>query len=112
MSTDYLIALSCFQYQFLFLPLICNQKLTVGGTAEKIVSAFHLVVSEHSTEDEEMSKCKSAVHHVRKMEKDVDVALAKGNLVLYWNAKLRYLHGLLVISTMNFVHLNICKKGR
>lgn len=76
------------------------------------MSAFHLVVSEHSTEDEEMSKCKSAVHHVRKMEKDVDVALAKGNLVLYWNAKLRYLHGLLVISTMNFVHLNICKKGR
>ncbi|XP_015071752.1 regulation of nuclear pre-mRNA domain-containing protein 1B-like [Solanum pennellii] len=52
-------------------------KLTVGGTAEKIVSALHLVVSEHSTEDEEMSKCKSAVHHVRKMEKDVDMALAR-----------------------------------
>ncbi|XP_059308060.1 uncharacterized protein LOC132059455 [Lycium ferocissimum] len=52
-------------------------KLTVGGTAEKIVSAFHSVISEHSTEDEEMSKCKSSVHHVRKMEKDVDMALAK-----------------------------------
>lgn len=52
-------------------------KLTVGGTAEKIVSAFHLVVSEHSTEDEEMSKCKSSVQHVRKMEKDVDMALAQ-----------------------------------
>ncbi|CAN4106492.1 unnamed protein product [Withania somnifera] len=64
-------------YYFLFLPLLYNQKLTVGGTAEKIVSAFHLVVSEHSTEDEEMRKCKSAVHHVRKMEKDVDMALTK-----------------------------------
>lgn len=52
-------------------------KLTVGGAAEKIVSAFHLVVSEHSTEDEEMRKCKSTVHHVRKMEKDVDMALTK-----------------------------------
>ncbi|PHT31850.1 hypothetical protein CQW23_28187 [Capsicum baccatum] len=52
-------------------------KLTVGGTAEKIVSAFHLVVSERTTEDEEMSKCKSSVHHVRKMEKDVDMALAR-----------------------------------
>lgn len=52
-------------------------KLTVGGTTEKIVSAFHLVISEHSTEDEEMNRCKSAVHHVRKMEKDVDMALTK-----------------------------------
>lgn len=46
------------------------------------MSAFHLVVSERTTEDEEMSKCKSSVHHVRKMEKDVDMALARGNLVL------------------------------
>lgn len=64
------------------------------------MSALHLVVSEHSTEDEEMSKCKSAVHHVRKMEKDVDVALARGNLVLYWNAKLIRLHGLHIMLTM------------
>lgn len=52
-------------------------KLTIGGTTEKIVSAFHLVLSEHTTEDEEMNKCKSAVHRVRKMEKDVDVALTQ-----------------------------------
>ncbi|KAA8530911.1 hypothetical protein F0562_005630 [Nyssa sinensis] len=49
-------------------------KLTIGGRAEKIVSAFHLVLSEHHNEDEEMNKCKSAVHRVRRMEKDVDLA--------------------------------------
>ncbi|XP_075652714.1 uncharacterized protein LOC142623203 [Castanea sativa] len=47
-------------------------KLSIGGTAEKIVSAFHLVLSEHPNEDTEMSKCKSAVHRVRRMEKDFD----------------------------------------
>ncbi|KAK1423725.1 hypothetical protein QVD17_19033 [Tagetes erecta] len=50
-------------------------KLTIGSTAERIVSAFHLVVSEHHGEDEEMNKCKSAVHRVKKMEKDIDLAL-------------------------------------
>ncbi|KAI3824453.1 hypothetical protein L1987_05913 [Smallanthus sonchifolius] len=50
-------------------------KLTIGSTAERIVSAFHLVVSEHHGEDEEMNKCKSAVHRVKKMEKDIDMAL-------------------------------------
>ncbi|KAK7318560.1 hypothetical protein RJT34_03263 [Clitoria ternatea] len=49
-------------------------RLSIGGAAEKIVSAFHTVLNEHSNEDEEMSKCKSAVHRVRKMEKDVDIA--------------------------------------
>ncbi|BFG35347.1 hypothetical protein CerSpe_216210 [Prunus speciosa] len=49
-------------------------KLSIGGPAEKIVSAFHSVISEHPTEDAEMSKCKSAVHRVRKLEKDVDIA--------------------------------------
>ncbi|RZC64646.1 hypothetical protein C5167_008334 [Papaver somniferum] len=52
-------------------------KLTVGGTAEKIVSAFHSVLSDHPNEDLLMNNCKSAVHHVRKMEKDVDVACTK-----------------------------------
>ncbi|KAG6384419.1 hypothetical protein SASPL_155763 [Salvia splendens] len=52
-------------------------KLSIGGTAEKIVSAFHSVFSEHNSEDEELSKCKSAVHRVKRMEKDVDVALTK-----------------------------------
>ncbi|KAK7399496.1 hypothetical protein VNO78_10680 [Psophocarpus tetragonolobus] len=53
-----------------------KMKLSIGGTAEKIVSAFHTVLNEHSNEDAEMSKCKSAVHRVRKMEKNVDVACA------------------------------------
>lgn len=49
-------------------------KLSIGGSAEKIVSAFHVVLSDQSTEDAEMNKCKSSVHHVRKMERDVDTA--------------------------------------
>ncbi|XAR73330.1 hypothetical protein NMG60_11007263 [Bertholletia excelsa] len=52
-------------------------KLTIGGTAEKIVSAFHLVLSEHPSEDEEMNKCKSAIQRVRKMEEEVDLACSK-----------------------------------
>lgn len=51
-----------------------SQKLSIGGTAEKIVSAFHLVFSEQPNEDAEMRKCKSAVQRVRKAEKDVDIA--------------------------------------
>lgn len=58
------------------------QKLSIGGTAEKIVSAFHLILSEQPNEDEEMSKCKSAVHRVRKMEKDAGVACSIGNLLI------------------------------
>ncbi|KAK7369387.1 hypothetical protein VNO80_11424 [Phaseolus coccineus] len=49
-------------------------KLSIGGTAEKIVSAFHTVLNEHSNEDVEMSKCKYAVQCVRKIEKNVDIA--------------------------------------
>ncbi|KAF8411518.1 hypothetical protein HHK36_004070 [Tetracentron sinense] len=52
-------------------------KLAIGGTVEKLVSAFHSVLSERSNEDAEMSKCKTAVHRARKMEKDVDVACTK-----------------------------------
>ncbi|KAL7600647.1 hypothetical protein Lser_V15G22368 [Lactuca serriola] len=52
-----------------------RMKLTIGSTAERIVSAFHLVVSEHHGEDEEMNKCKSSVHRVKKLEKDIDSAL-------------------------------------
>lgn len=55
--------------------------MTIGGTAEKILSAFHLVRSEHTTEDEEMNKCKSAVNRVKKLEKDVRMVLKKGRLV-------------------------------
>ncbi|KAI4317225.1 hypothetical protein L6164_025114 [Bauhinia variegata] len=49
-------------------------KLSIGGPAEKIVSAFHLVLSEHPNEDAEMGKCKSAVQRARKMEEEVDIA--------------------------------------
>ncbi|KAL3637410.1 hypothetical protein CASFOL_018578 [Castilleja foliolosa] len=54
-------------------------KLSIGGPAEKIVSAFHVVLSGCTNEDAEMAKCKSAVHRVKKMERDVDVALTKGS---------------------------------
>lgn len=52
-------------------------KLSIGGCAEKIVSAFHSVLSDHITEDSEMNKCKSAINRIKKMEKGVDVALTK-----------------------------------
>lgn len=64
--------------QSYFHDIIWCQKLSIGGTTEKIVSAFHLVLSEQANEDAEMSKCKSAVQHVRKIEKDVDIACATG----------------------------------
>ncbi|CAH9084633.1 unnamed protein product [Cuscuta europaea] len=54
-------------------------KLTIGGPAEKIVSAFHMVLSEQANEEEEMNKCKSTVHRITKMEKDVDTALTTAN---------------------------------
>ncbi|KAF7130638.1 hypothetical protein RHSIM_Rhsim10G0156000 [Rhododendron simsii] len=52
-------------------------KLTIGGAEEKIVSAFQLVVGEHRSEDEEMSKCRSAIQRVKKMEEEVDLACSK-----------------------------------
>lgn len=64
--------------QSYFNDIVWDQKLSIGGTPEKIVSAFHLVLSEQSNEDAEMSKCKSAVQRVRKIEKDVDIACTIG----------------------------------
>jgi regulator of Ty1 transposition protein 103 len=58
--------------------IIWWQKLSIGGTTEKIVSAFYLVLSEKANEDAEMRECKSAVQHVRKIEKDVDIACTIG----------------------------------
>nr|KYP75826.1 Regulation of nuclear pre-mRNA domain-containing protein 1B [Cajanus cajan] len=49
------------------------KSLRLRDTAEKIVSAFHVVLREQSVEDIEMSKCKTVVQRVRKMEKDVDI---------------------------------------
>lgn len=52
-------------------------KLSIGGPAEKIVSAFHLVLNEHLTEESEMTKCKSAVNRVRRMDHDLEIACAQ-----------------------------------
>ncbi|GMN33600.1 hypothetical protein TIFTF001_004250 [Ficus carica] len=49
-------------------------KLSIGGVTEKIVSAYHLMLSEQPNEDAEMSKCKSAIKRIRKLEKDVETA--------------------------------------
>lgn len=53
-------------------------KLSVGGMAEKIVSAFHNVISEQPNEDMDLNKCKDVVRHVGKLEKDVDRACSRG----------------------------------
>lgn len=52
-------------------------KLSIGGTAEKIVSAFHTVLSEHPDEDLDLTRCKDAIRRVGKMEKDVDAACTR-----------------------------------
>ncbi|XP_058096663.1 UPF0400 protein C337.03 isoform X2 [Magnolia sinica] len=55
-------------------------KLAIGGTAEKIVSSFHSVLSEYPNEETDLNKCKAAVRRVGKMEKDVDNAcIRKGD---------------------------------
>lgn len=55
-----------------------NQKLSIGGVTEKIISAYHLMLSEQPNEDAEMSKCKSAIKRIRKLEKDVETAYTTG----------------------------------
>ncbi|KAG1338535.1 formin-like protein 7 [Cocos nucifera] len=52
-------------------------KLSVGGMAEKVVSAFHNVISEQPNEDMDLNKCKDAVRRVGKLEKDVDHACSR-----------------------------------
>ncbi|XP_020268100.1 uncharacterized protein LOC109843570 [Asparagus officinalis] len=54
-------------------------KLSIGGTAEKIVFALHTVLSKHPDEDTDLEKCKNAVRRLEKMEKDVEVACARGS---------------------------------
>ncbi|XP_042390344.1 regulation of nuclear pre-mRNA domain-containing protein 1B-like isoform X1 [Zingiber officinale] len=51
-------------------------KLSIGGTAEKIVSAMHSVLNEHPEEESELNKCKAAIRHVGRLEKDVEHACA------------------------------------
>ncbi|MQM22219.1 hypothetical protein Taro_055269 [Colocasia esculenta] len=52
-------------------------RLSIGANAEKIISALHTVLSERHNEDADLNRCQAAVHRVRKMEKDVDVACKK-----------------------------------
>lgn len=52
-------------------------KLSIGGTAEKIVSAIHSVTNEHPDEDTDLDKCNASVRRLEKMEKDVEIACAR-----------------------------------
>ncbi|KAG0497645.1 hypothetical protein HPP92_002336 [Vanilla planifolia] len=52
-------------------------KLPIGGTAEKIVSAFHSVLGEIPNEEADLNKCKSAIRHIQKMYKDIDAACSQ-----------------------------------
>uniref|UniRef100_A0A0E0KVR5 CID domain-containing protein n=1 Tax=Oryza punctata TaxID=4537 RepID=A0A0E0KVR5_ORYPU len=52
-------------------------RLGVGGTAEKIVSALHTVLSEQADEDSDLEKCKTSMRRVGKMQKDVSSACSK-----------------------------------
>ncbi|XP_024023628.1 regulation of nuclear pre-mRNA domain-containing protein 1A [Morus notabilis] len=52
-------------------------KLSIGGVTEKIVSAFHLVLSEQPNEDAETNKCKSATSRIQKLEKEVETACTR-----------------------------------
>lgn len=47
-------------------------KLAVGGFPEKILTAFQSVHDEYSNEEDALNKCKAAVHHVEKIEDDVE----------------------------------------
>ncbi|KAA8516294.1 hypothetical protein F0562_016587 [Nyssa sinensis] len=54
-------------------------KLAVGGTPEKIVTAFQSVHDENVSEDAALNKCKAAVRRVGKMEKDIESTSTQGN---------------------------------
>ncbi|KAK9170617.1 hypothetical protein Syun_002757 [Stephania yunnanensis] len=54
-------------------------KLAIGGLPEKIVTAFQSVHDEHFKEDTALSKCKAAVQHVEKIEKEFEIACSQDN---------------------------------
>lgn len=56
--------------------------MAVGGSMEKIVSAFHSVLKEHFNEDSEVSKCKATIRRVEKMVEVVNVACGQGRFFL------------------------------
>ncbi|CAM8903796.1 unnamed protein product [Rhodiola kirilowii] len=53
-----------------------RMKLSIGGAPEKIASAYYSVLSEHLDEDEDLSRCRTAINSVKKMERDVETACA------------------------------------
>lgn len=67
-----------FWIKWLNLKNLQNQKLSIGGTAEKIISAMHSVLNEHTEEESELNKCKTAIRHVGRLEKDVEQACTHG----------------------------------
>eukprot|EP00252_Welwitschia_mirabilis_P018008 TRINITY_DN40155_c0_g1_i1.p1 TRINITY_DN40155_c0_g1~~TRINITY_DN40155_c0_g1_i1.p1 ORF type:complete len:569 (+),score=150.93 TRINITY_DN40155_c0_g1_i1:511-2217(+) len=61
-------------------PRSVRIKLAVGGTPEKIISAFQAVHDGHNEEDVILNKCKDAVKCVERMDKDVEQACETGNI--------------------------------
>lgn len=59
-----------------WLPLL--QKLAVGGLPEKILTAFQSVLDQHLAEEATLNNCNDAVHHVGRIEEDVESSLTQG----------------------------------
>jgi len=81
--------------------------LSIGGTAEKIVSALHTVLSEHPDEDTDLDNCKAAVRRLEKMEKDVEVACARGNFARMSNYCFNIVKNGIVFSCNTCIGLQI-----
>ncbi|PWZ27227.1 Sorting nexin 1 [Zea mays] len=64
-------------------------RLSTGGTTERIISALHTVLSEQGDEDDDLKKCKTSMCHVGKMQKDVDSACSKDNLLFNFEEPLK-----------------------
>ncbi|KVH94680.1 CID domain-containing protein [Cynara cardunculus var. scolymus] len=47
-------------------------KLAIGGTPEKIMTAFHLVHDENATEDTALNNCEGAVRRFGDLERDIE----------------------------------------
>lgn len=54
-------------------------KLAVGGIPEKLLTAFQAVEEEHANEEAALSKCKTAIHYVTRIENDVEKTSIHGD---------------------------------
>ncbi|KAB1223094.1 hypothetical protein CJ030_MR2G013653 [Morella rubra] len=54
-------------------------KLAVGGLPEKILTAFQSVLDQHLAEEATLNNCNDAVHHVGRIEEDVESSLTQGH---------------------------------